>query len=141
MTASQPTWLVPGPIDGTILRLDEPLSFWGGVDAAEGKIVDQAHPQHGTRFEGRVVVMPGTRGSSGTPGVLGETLRLGVGPSAIIVPAPDINLVAGSLAAAALYGTTCPVLVLPDSDYSALRDGDRLLLGPPNDAEDEDCAP
>ncbi len=127
---SDRTWLVSGPIAGTILRLDEPLSFWGGVDAAEGRIIDQAHPQYGTQFDGRVVVMPGTRGSSGTPGVLGETLRLGVGPSAIIVSTPDINLVAGSLTAAALYDTTCPVLLVGQSEFAALHDGDHIAISP-----------
>lgn len=122
------TWLVPGTIDGTVLRLDEPLSFWGGVDATEGKIIDTSHPQFGVRFDGRVVAMPGTRGSSGTPGVLGETLRRGVGPSAIILPAPDVNLVAGSLAAGALYSVTCPVLVLAHDDFAALIDGEPIRL-------------
>ena len=73
------TWLVEGSFQGTVLRLDEPLSFWGGFDASTGCIIDRAHPQHGVCATGKVVVMPGSRGSSGTPGVLGESLRLDKG--------------------------------------------------------------
>lgn len=122
------TWLVPGAIDGVVLRLDEPLSFWGGFDAVAGEIIDRAHPQRGTSLSGRVVVMPGSRGSSGTPGVLGESLRRGTGPSALIINQADINLVTGSLAADALYGVDCPILLLGEAEFDALVDGQELQL-------------
>ena len=77
MTEIAGTWLVEGEIDGTVLKLDEPLSFWGGFDAIAGQVIDQAHPQAGAVVTGRVVAIPGSRGSSGTPGVLGEALRRG----------------------------------------------------------------
>ena len=67
-------WLVEGSIDGEVVKLDEAVSFWGGFDAATGRIIDQAHPQRGLSLAGKVVAMPGSRGSSGTPGVLGESL-------------------------------------------------------------------
>lgn len=118
------TWLVPGRFEGSVLRLDEPLSFWGGVDPGSGEIIDRAHPQNGERFGGRVVVMPGSRGSSGTPGVLGEALRLGTGPSALVITKPDINLVAGSLAATTLYDARCPVLLVADEWFERLETGD-----------------
>ena len=37
--------LVPGSAAGPVLRLDEPLSFWGGLDSATGTIIDRLHPQ------------------------------------------------------------------------------------------------
>jgi len=112
-------WLVPGTINGTVLRLDESLSFWGGFDAATGRIIDQSHPQCGESLAGRVVALPGSRGSSGTPGVLGDAIRRGTGPAALIVAKADINLVAASLTAHALYNVTCPILLL---DQPAFRD-------------------
>ena len=87
-------WLIRGPISGEVLRLGEPISFWGGFDAATGRIIDRTHPQHGESLAGKVVVMPGSRGSSGTPGVLGDALRRGTGPAALIITKSDINLVA-----------------------------------------------
>ena len=37
--------LVPGNAEGRALVLDEPLSFWGGVDPETGDITDVRHPQ------------------------------------------------------------------------------------------------
>ena len=115
--------LVAGTATGPLLRLEEPLSFWGGVDARTGEIIDRAHPQSGERLAGRILALPGSRGSSGTPGVLGEVLRRGVGPLALVLPQPDINLVTGSLVAAELYEIRCPNLVAAPEVFTALRTG------------------
>lgn len=116
------TWLVDGAVHGEVVRLDEALSFWGGFDAATGRIIDQSHPQHGTSLAGKVVAMPGSRGSSGTPGVLGEAIRRGTGPAAMIITKADINLVAGALTAQALYDTTCPILLVDADTFAELPD-------------------
>ena len=36
-----PLVLVAGTASGKVLRLDEPLSFWGGVETLQGRIIDQ----------------------------------------------------------------------------------------------------
>jgi len=125
--------LVEGAIDGVALQLDEPLSFWGGFDATTGRVIDRAHPQVGVHVAGKVLVMPGSRGSSGTPGVLGDALRQGTGPSAMIVTKADINLVAGVLAAHELYGTECPILLVDDDVLTLLNDGQRVHATPTGD--------
>jgi uncharacterized protein len=56
--------LVPGAASGPILRLDEPLSFWGGLDSATGAIIDRLHPQQDANIAGRMLMMPTGRGSS-----------------------------------------------------------------------------
>ncbi len=127
------TWLVPGSLSGEILRLDSPLSFWGGFDARTGRIVDQSHPQSGSSLTGKVVAMPGSRGSSGTPGVLGEALRLGTGPDALVITKPDINMVAGSIGAAALYGTTCPILLVDEATFDVLGTGETVTASSERD--------
>lgn len=121
------TWLVGGPIDGEVLRLEEPLSFWGGFDAATGTVIDRTHPQAGASLTGKVVAMPGSKGSSGTPGVLGESIRRGTGPAAMVVTKSDINLVAGALTAEALYGTPCPILLVDLADFETLVDGEAVI--------------
>lgn len=114
------TWLVEGPIEGEIIRLDEPLSFWGGFDTATGRVIDRSHPQHDVCLTGMVVAMPGSRGSSGTPGVLGESIRLGTGPAALVLTKADVNIVAGALAAQTLYGSTCPILLVDQARFDTL---------------------
>lgn len=117
------TVLHPGSATGTMLCLAEPVSFWGGFDPTTGRIVDRSHPQVGECLAGRIVAIPGSRGSSGTPGVLGEALRLGVGPAALVVTKPDINLVAGAAVAQALYGIVCPVVLVTTDRFFELRTG------------------
>ena len=105
--------LVGGNATGDVLRLTEPLSFWGGVDPRTGEIVERNHPQFGEELGGRIVLMPHGRGSSSSSSVLAEILRVNNGPSAIILEEPDPILVIGSLVAEALYGLGCPVVLAP----------------------------
>lgn len=103
--------LVPGSGHGPLLILDEPLSLWGGVDVTTGQIIEKGHPQHGEVVGGRILALPHGRGSSSSSSVLAELLRLGIGPSGIVLGAPDSILVIGALVAGALYGAICPVVV------------------------------
>jgi len=80
----------------------------------------------GASMAGAVVAMPGSRGSSGTPGVLGEALRTGAGPAALIVTKADINLVAGAMVAESLYGVDCPVLLVDGETFASLTTGTRV---------------
>ncbi len=106
------TPLVAGAAAGPVLRLDAPLSFWGGLDPQTGTIVDRRHPQHGARVAGTVLVMPHGRGSSSASSVLAEAIRLGTAPVAVVLGAPDEIIAVGALVAAELYGIVCPVVVV-----------------------------
>jgi predicted aconitase with swiveling domain len=106
--------LVPGAASGPVLRLDEPLSFWGGLDSATGRIIDRLHPQRGATVAGRVLMMPGGRGSSSGSATLAEALRLGKGPAAILMLERDAIVVVGAMVAAELYGLACPVALKRD---------------------------
>jgi predicted aconitase with swiveling domain len=108
---------------GPALVLSEPLSFWGGVDAADGTIIDRHHPQAGETVRGTVLVMPSGRGSSSSSSVLAETIRAGTGPLAIVLAEPDGILALGALVAAKLYGTTTPVVVVDDATYRSIASG------------------
>lgn len=114
-----------GTAEGEALVLAEPLSFWGGVDAATGRIIDQSHPDRGASVAGRVLVMPGGRGSSSASSVLAEAIRRGTGPAAIVLGRPDPILTVGALVADQLYGLQCPVVVCP---LAGLVSGDRLRV-------------
>ncbi len=96
------------------LRLDEPLSFWGGLDPATGEIIDVHHPQRGGCIAGCRLVLPGTRGSTSSPGVLVEAIRRGKGPAAIVLPAPDLTILSAVAVARQLYGIDVPVSIEAD---------------------------
>jgi uncharacterized protein len=120
--------LSPGEARGEALVLDEPLSFWGGVDPASGRIVDRHHPQVGRSVAGRILVMPSGRGSSSSSSVLAEAVRAGTGPAGIVLREPDGIVALGALVAAELYGSEVPVVVLDPADYDRVRSLGSILV-------------
>jgi predicted aconitase with swiveling domain len=102
------------------LVLDEPLSFWGGLDPQTGRIIDQRHPQQGATVTGRILMLPGTRGSTSSPGALCESLRLGTGPAGILLPAPNVTILTAVTVAVELYQCSIPVLVVEQSGWNKL---------------------
>jgi uncharacterized protein len=126
--------LAPGHGSGTAFVTD-PVSFWGGISADDGVIIDVHHRDRGRSVAGTVLVMPVGRGSSSASAVLAETLRVGSGPAAILLGSPDIILAAGSVVARELYGIECPIVELDATSFEAVRacDGARLWV----DASDD----
>ena len=112
--------LVPGAGAGQTLLLDEPLSFWGGLDPASGAIIDRRHPQAGARLAGRMLMMAAGRGSSGGSAILAEALRLGKGPAGILMLERDAIVITGAMVAAELYGLVCPVALVSEGDWRGL---------------------
>ena len=123
------TVLVPGAAAGPVLALAEPLSFWGGVDPATGRIIEARHPDHGRSVAGHILAMPAVRGSSSSSSILAELLRAGLGPLAILLGEPDEILVVGAVVARELYGADCPVVLLDPADYAAAAACATLTIG------------
>lgn len=114
-----------GQAEGTALVLTEALSFWGGVDSDTGAIIDRSHPQVGASVAGKILVMPGARGSSSSSSVLAECLRRGTGPLGILLGRPDPILTVAALVARSLYGIACPIVVV---DIDGIASGDTVRL-------------
>ena len=123
-----PRVLSPGIATGELLLLDEPLSLWGGLDPATGRLIDVHHPQVGEALAGRVVAMPAGRGSSSSSYVLAEAARSGVAPAAFLLGEPDGIIALGALVAAELYGIEVPVVVLDPETYASLDRGMRVEI-------------
>ena len=100
-----------GVAEGTALVLGEPLSFWGGIDPATGRIIDRTHADLGACVTGTILVMPGGRGSSSSSSILAEALRRGTAPAGIVLATPDPILTVGALIAESLYDIRCPIVV------------------------------
>ena len=121
--ASNRSVLVEGRAEATALRLEEPLSFWGGLDPDTGLIIDTHHPQQGESVTGSILVMPYGRGSSSSSQVLTEALRLGKGPAALVLKEADHIVVLGALVAGLMYDVSCPVVVADGPTYEKLHSG------------------
>jgi predicted aconitase with swiveling domain len=118
---------VAGTTEGQVVRLAEPVSFWGGV-GRDGTVSDVRHPDRGVGLAGRVLVTTSGRGSSSSSSVLAELIHAGVGPAAIVTSTPDAILVLGALVPALLYGEEVPVVVLPPEDLDRLATGTRVRV-------------
>jgi predicted aconitase with swiveling domain len=121
--------LVAGDADGDVLALAQPLSFWGGLDAATGRVIDVRHPQRDEVVTGRIVVMPSGRGSSSSSSVLAEAIRAGTAPAAIVLGEADHIVALGAIVAEELYGIVTPVIEVADADaYRVLANARRLRI-------------
>ena len=122
--------MVAGSAEGVALVAEDPLSFWGGLDAATGEVIDRRHGLSGQIVTGRVLVMPYSRGSSTTSTVLLEAIRAGTAPAAIVASCADPMLALGSIVAGELYHRRVPVVALEEADYNRLRTWDRVVIHP-----------
>jgi len=105
--------LVPGSAEGCLLRLDEPVSFWGGVDPLSGLITATGHPQQGQCVKGRILALERCVGSSSGSSILLELLAGGRAPAAILLAEADQILVLGAVVGRELGFPALPVLQLP----------------------------
>jgi predicted aconitase with swiveling domain len=115
--------LVAGEATGNALVLEEPLSFWGGLDPTTGRLVDPHHPQRGALLTGRILVMPAGRGSSSSSSVLAEAIRLGTASAAIVLGEPDPIVAIGAIVARELYGVALPVVSTGPAAIAGIRTG------------------
>ena len=120
--------LAPGDASGTALVLDEPLSLWGGMDPATGRVIDAHHPQVDAAIPGRVLVMSAARGSSSSSSVLAEAVRAGTAPAAILLGEPELILAVGAAVAEELYGRRVPIVVLVPEELTQIPDGARVTI-------------
>ncbi|MBI4671303.1 MAG: DUF126 domain-containing protein [Chloroflexi bacterium] len=113
--------LIQGSAQGEVIFTDEPLSFWGGYSAREGRIIDTHHTLYGAKVAGKIFVLPGARGSSTGSGILLEAIRLGNAPAALILSKPDAILALGAIVGRELYGKPLPLIVVTESEFGELH--------------------
>ena len=117
--------LIGGRTDGSVLRLDEPVSFWGGISPETSEVVLAGHPQRGERIAGRILVLPRPIGSSSSASVILELLRKGLAPRALILGMRDAILPIGVLVARQMEWNVIPVLAMADPPF---RTGEALRI-------------
>jgi uncharacterized protein len=115
--------LAPGAASGEALVLEEPLSLWGGMDPATGRVIDAHHPQHDAVVTGRVLVMASARGSSSSSSVLAEAVRAGTAPAAILLGEAELILAIGASVAEELYDRRVPIVVVTPEKLARIADG------------------
>ena len=115
------TPLVAGEAAGPVLFSEAPVSFWGGFDAATGRIVEARHPLKDQSVSSRVLVLPALVGSTSSTAVLLEALWLETAPAALVSRTPDRFSALASIVADELYGKGIPVLVVAPAIFEGFR--------------------
>ena len=122
MVAGRP--LISGKARGRLLRLDHPISFWGGVDPVSGTIVDPRHPNHGESIAGTVLAIPAAVGSSSSSAIMLELVREGTAPAAILLGKADAILSLGVVVGRELGYATLPIVEVSVADQEGLPAGE-----------------
>lgn len=126
--------LAPGSGQGSLLHTDVPLSFWGGIDAQTGEVVDRHHPLCGQNVAGKVLAIPHGRGSCTGSSVLLELIMNGHAPAALVFEQADDILTLGAMVASAFFERSLAVVCLDPQAYATIRNwqqvrvvGDRVI--------------
>lgn len=126
MAVIQARPVIAGTGAGRVLRLAQPVSFWGDVDPYTGKLTNPRETWHGTSIAGRVLVLPELRGSSSGSAVMLELLAGGHAPAALVLGRIDAIIGLGILVAREMGWPTIPLLELPIDRHDALVDGTQV---------------
>jgi predicted aconitase with swiveling domain len=120
--------VVPGTVQAVTMVATEPLSFWGGYDAATGEIIDRRHPLSGQCAAGRVLVLPGARGSSTGTAVLLESVRVGKAPAALVTDGRDAFFALAAIVARLMYGSSFAVVAMDAAQLATIPDGVQVRI-------------
>ena len=101
--------LVAGEAEGEVLRLDAPISFWGGICPKTSEITLASHPQFGLKICHKILVIPEMIGSSSSSAILLELIHKGIAPLGLVLGSGDAILPIGVIVAAQMEWGSIPV--------------------------------
>jgi len=118
--------LLAGAAEGEVLRLERPLSFWGGVDPNSGEVTDPRHPQFGACMAGCIVAMERGIGSSSGSSILLELLANGKGPVGLLLIEPDAILTLAAVVGREMGYADLPIFLITEADFARLPERLRM---------------
>lgn len=89
--------IYPGKAQGSVLKSDAPLSFFGAVDAATGLVKDPQHPLFGQSIAGKILIFPYARGSTVGSYVLYGLRKRGLAPIGMILEECETIVAVGAI--------------------------------------------
>jgi predicted aconitase with swiveling domain len=81
--------VIPGIVEGEALVCPESITGWGGIDPKTGVILDYANINRGRSIKGKILVIPGSRGSNGWSCYFGAARAAGAAPKGWIITRID----------------------------------------------------
>jgi predicted aconitase with swiveling domain len=109
-----------GRCEGQALVSPVPLSFFGGVDAATGVVVEPGHPLQGQCVARRVLVFPTAKGSTVGSYILYRLKKAGLAPAGIINAESEPVVAVGAIIA--------DIPMVDRVDTAQIQTGDRVTI-------------
>jgi predicted aconitase with swiveling domain len=109
-----------GRCEGEALVSPEPLSFFGGVDAVTGVVVEPNHPLQGQCIAGRVLVFPTAKGSTVGSYILYRLKKAGLAPAGIVNAESEPIVAVGAIIA--------EIPMVDRVDIAQIQTGDRVII-------------
>jgi predicted aconitase with swiveling domain len=91
--------IVEGHCKAEALVSSKPISFLGGVDSADGKIIEKNHDLYGKRIKDKILCFPHGHGSTVGSYVLYSLAKKSSAPKAILNQTADPVVVVGAIIA------------------------------------------
>ena len=120
--------IVRGSAEGRALVSKKPLSFWGGVSVANGRIHDVHHDLKGQCLTGQVLCIPYAKGSCSGSGIMLEIIRVRKAPAAILCLEAKPVLSLGSVMGWMLYERGVPIHTVSKEVFESLQPGDNIKV-------------
>ncbi|MEA4873433.1 MAG: DUF126 domain-containing protein [Synergistaceae bacterium] len=120
--------IVDGNVCGCVVASHTALSFWGGVNAQSGLIIDNHHERLGECITNKVLCIPYDRGSCSGSGVMLEMIRLKTAPAAIICIEAEPVLALGSVIGNEVYNRQIIICTVGSVDYVKIKNGDYIEI-------------
>ena len=109
-----------GQCEGSALVSPEPLSFFGGVDATTGFVVEPGHPLQGQSIAGRVLIFPTAKGSTVGSYSLYRLKKAGLAPVGIVNAESEPIVAVGAIMA--------EIPMVDQVDITQIQTGDRVRI-------------
>ncbi len=114
--------LVPGKVQGVVLKSKKPINFLGTVDKKTGIISDKNHDLFGKSIKDTILVFPSGVGSSVGAYTIYSIKSNNTAPLAMICQKPDLTV------ATVCALTNIPLIIISDEEFSSIENGMKISL-------------
>jgi predicted aconitase with swiveling domain len=91
--------IVEGKTEGEALVTKDCISFMGSINPQTGYVIERGHELEGKCLQGKILVFPSSKGSTGGSYMLYDVVKNGVGPLGIVNQEAESVVVIGAIVA------------------------------------------
>ncbi len=114
--------LVPGKVQGIVLKSEKPINFLGTVDKKTGVISDKNHDLFEKSIKDTILVFPSGVGSSVGAYTIYSIKSNNTAPRAMICQKVDLTVVTGCALA------NIPLIIISNEEFSSIENGMKISL-------------